>query len=268
MLTNIYHVNAEDHLKNLYILIEPTPIENSEKDLLLPSFKNLEIIAKWLSKKRSLYSKVYITSPGLRKGKEYKGKQIQKIAKKHIFPHLYKLIKNKREYSMPKALGTYTSDIQRLGWKGSETLLLIFGDINFVKNGFDSHGKYLNSAWLSNKDSPYVRYFLQKDNSISKNSSVIVITRTQIDLKHEKMRKDFLVNLFSHEKVGMKVYYIGELHNKFFASLKDHDTLCIKILDQVRRKMRKPIDPIALPKTEKCQMVSKNGAFFVNNCGR
>ena len=263
-------LNANDKIKNLYILIEPTSAEQeyAAKNVLQPSFKNLELISKWVSSNSKKFNDVFIRAVGSIQYR-YKRKDIHKLNKRKLFRKIYKLIKDKKEYSIADALSYYSQDLEQFGWKGSETMLLIVGDVNYVKNGISSHGKYLNSFWLSSKNSPFVRLFMSRDNTVAKNTSVVIYTRTQLALLDEKKREDFLVNLFSHEDVGMDVYYIGDFHNNFMLPLKkENDTYSLKLLDKVRKKKLKPIPVRQLPETNICQIIGNGESILCRDCGK
>jgi hypothetical protein len=144
-------------------------------------------------------------------------------------------------------------------------MLLIIGDINYRTESISSHGMYFNSSWVTNKNSIFYRSFLAKDNDIAKDTSVVIFTRTQLNIKNEKRREDLLVNLF--EKSNMKVYYVGDFHNNFIAKLKDRDTFSIKLIDKVRVKDMKPIKKPRLDETKVCQIVGEK-TMTIKNCGR
>ena len=255
--------------KNLYILIEPTSamnIEDSSKHILTPSLMTTKSILSWIakSKQRPKFNNIFIRVVGYRT-ELYKRKDIGSMPKKPIIRNIYKNIKNKKGYSIANSLSHFSQDLEGLNWKGDETMLLVVGDVDFVENGISSHGRYLNSAWLNNDTSPFVRKFINRDNDISKRSSVVIFTRTQLKLKDEEKRKNFLVNLFS--KANMKVYYVGGFYNNFMATLRDSDTYIIKLIDRVRLGKHKHIVAPKMLETNICQIVGEK-TMTMKNCGR
>ena len=262
------------NIKNLYIIIEPNSIYEDEKDskrVLTPVFKTLLQMGKWISKDKDMlpkFKRVVIQVAG---GNTYRfnKKNIHKLSKKKTFVGVYKNTKSVEEYSIADTLAYFPQNLEKLKWKGEETLLLIMGDVNFVKNGITSHGKYLNSFWLESKNSPFVKYLLSKDNSPAKNVSVMVLTRTQLKLNHEKMRQDFIVNLLSNEKMGMNVYYVGESYNIYSApsSMKSKNSYVLKLLQSIKNGQKKAIKFTQLPKTSICQIVGAEDSITVKNCG-
>lgn len=265
--------NIHANIKNLYIIVEPNSIHSSDEDnkkVLLPIFKNLLQIGKWVSndKVTPKFKRVFIRVAG---GNTYRYNvnTIHKLSKKKTFVGIYKNTKDIQEYSIAGTLAYFPQYLEKQGWKGEETLLLIMGDINFVKNGITSHGKYLNSFWLENKNSPFVKYLLSKDNTPAKDTSVIIMTRTQLGLRKEKMRQDFIVNLLSNEKVGMNVYYIGESYNIFSApsSMKSKDPFILKLIKDIKNKQKAAIKVKELRKTSICQIVGSEDSITVKDCG-
>jgi len=261
------------NLKNLYIIVEPNGLKShkeSDKQILVPVFKNLLQIGKWITKKNSspLFKKVFIRIAG---GNSYmfRKKRMNKLAKKRTFVEIYKETKSIENYSFAKTLAYFPQDLELNGWKGEETLLLIMGDINFVKNGISSHGKYLNSAWLEKKKSPFMKYLLLKENSPAKGTSVMVLTRTQLNLRDEKMRKDFIVNLFSNEKMGMKPYFVGENYNIFNApgTSKSKDNYMLELIRAIKYGKRNILKVNPLPETTICQIVGAKESITIRNCG-
>lgn len=255
--------------KNLYILIEPTSamnIEDSSKHILTPSLMTTKSILSWIakSKQRPKFNNIFIRVVGYRT-ELYKRKDIGSMPKKPIIRNIYKNIKNKKGYSIANGLSYFSQDLEGLNWKGDETMLLVVGDVDFVENGISSHGRYLNSAWLNNDTSPFVRKFINRDNDISKRTSVVIFTRTQLKLKDEEKRKNFLVNLFS--KANMKVYYVGGFYNNFMATLRDSDTYIIKLIDRVRLGKHKHIVAPKMLETNICQIVGEK-TMTMKNCGR
>ena len=255
--------------KNLYILIEPTSamnIEDSSKHILTPSLMSTKSILSWIakSKQRPKFNNIFIRVVGYRT-ELYKRKDIGSIQKKPIIRNIYKNIKNKKGYSIANGLSYFSQDLEGLNWKGDETMLLVVGDVDFVENGISSHGRYLNSAWLNNDTSPFVRKFINRDNDISERTSVVIFTRTQLKLKDEEKRKNFLVNLFS--KANMKVYYVGGFYNNFMATLRDSDTYIIKLIDRVRLGKHKHIVAPKMLETNICQIVGEK-TMTMKNCGR
>jgi len=255
--------------KNLYILIEPTSAmdaEDASQHILIPSLENSKNIVKWIVKNRTRpkFRNIFIRVVGY-KTELFKQKDIGVMLQKGIFNNIYKSIKMKKEYSITNGLSHFSQDLEGNGWRGDETMLLVIGDIDFVKNGVSSHGKYLNSAWLTNKQSPFVRDFLKRDNTIAKDTSVVIFTRTQLNLKDEKRREDFLINLFS--KAGMRLYYVGDYHNNFIAKLRDDDVFAIKMIDRVRLNKQKHIEVSSMMESNLCQIVGKE-AMTIKNCGR
>jgi hypothetical protein len=264
------------NIKNLYIIVEPNSFYTEKRDskkILTPVFKTLLQIGKWISKDKDIppkFQRVVIQVAG---GNTYKfnKRNIDKLSKKKTIIEIYKNTKNIKEYSIADTLAYFPQDLEKLkGWKGEETLLLVMGDINFVKNGISSHGKYLNSFWLESQNSPFVKYFLSKDNTPAKDVSVMVLTRTQLKLNHEKMRQDFIVNLLSNQQVGMNVYYIGESYNLFSAptSMKSKNNYVIELLKNIKEGKKKPIKLVSLPKTNICQIIGANESITIKNCGR
>jgi len=266
--------NIHANIKNLYIIVEPNSIHSSDEDnkkVLLPIFKNLLQIGKWVSNDKITpkFKKVFIRVAG-GNTYTYNEKTIHKLSKKKTFVRIYKNTKDIQEYSIADTLAYFPQDLEKLkGWKGEETLLLIMGDINFVKNGITSHGKYLNSFWLENKNSPFVKYLLSKDNTPAKDTSVIIMTRTQLGLREERIRQDFIVNLLSNEKVGMNVYYIGESYNIFSApsSIKSKDPFILKLIKDIKNRQRDAIKVKELRKTNICQIVGTEDSITVKDCG-
>ena len=262
------------NIKNLYIIVEPNSLQSSDEDtkrVLLPVFKNLLQIGKWVSNDKTTprFKRVFIRVAG---GNSYtfNKKNIHKLSKTKTFIEIYKNTKDMEEYSIADTLAYFPQDLEKFkGWKGEETLLLIMGDINFVKNGITSHGRYLNSFWLENKNSPFVKYLLSKENTPAKDTSVIVITRTQLGLKDEKMRQNFIVNLLSNEKVGMNLYYIGESYNLFStpSSMKSKDSFILKLIKDVKNGQREVIKLKELQKTSICQIVGSEDSITVKDCG-
>jgi len=255
--------------KNLYILIEPTSamnIEDSSKHILTPSLMSTKSILSWIakSKQRPKFNNIFIRVVGYRT-ELYKRKDIGSIPKKPIIRNIYINIKNKKGYSIANGLSYFSQDLEGLNWKGDETMLLVVGDVDFVENGISSHGRYLNSAWLNNDTSPFVRKFINRDNDISERTSVVIFTRTQLKLKDEEKRKNFLVNLFS--KANMKVYYVGGFYNNFMATLRDSDTYIIKLIDRVRLGKHKHIVAPKMLETNICQIVGEK-TMTMKNCGR
>ncbi len=259
--------SSQARCKNLYVLIEPNSSSQSEsyKDILEPSFRNLENIMKWIQKDKTSpkFNNIFIRVVGY-ETKLYKKKSIGRINGK-LFKSIYKEIKNKKNYSIADGLGYFSQDMRANRWKGEETILLIIGDINYRTETISSHGMYFNSSWITNKNSVFYRNFLSKDNDIAKDTSVVIFTRTHLDMKNEKRREDFLVNLF--EESNMKVYYVGGFHNNFIANLKDRDTFSIKLIDKVRIKDMKPMEKSKLDETKVCQIVGKK-TMTIKNCGR
>ncbi len=259
--------SSQARCKNLYVLIEPnSSLQNeSYKDILEPSFRNLENIMKWIQKDKMSpkFNNVFIRVIGY-ETKLYKKKTIGRINGK-LFKSIYKEIKNKKSYSIADGLGYFSQDLRANNWKGDETMLLIIGDINYRSESISSHGMYFNSSWITNKNSTFYRSFLAKDNDIAKGTSVVIFTRTQLDMKNEKRREDFLVNLF--KKSNMIVYYIGDFHNNFIAKLRDRDTFAIKVIDKVRIKNLMPMKMLELDKTKVCQIVGEK-TMTIKSCGR
>jgi hypothetical protein len=267
--TSSLHAN----IKNLYIILEPNALKsqkNSDKRMIVPMFEKLLMIGKWVSPKDNTpkFKKVFIRIAG---GNSYifSKKKIHKLSRKSTFIEMYQEVKAIKSYSFPKTLAYFPQDLELNGWRGEETLLLIMGDINFVQNGITSHGKYLNSAWLESKKSPFVKYLLLKDNTPAKDASVMVLTRTQLNLKDEKMRKDFIVNLFAHTQMGMQPYFIGEDYNIFNAPdrLKPKDNYILKILKDIKDGRRDGLKVNQLPKTTICQIVGAKESITIRNCG-
>lgn len=272
-ILSLFISNIYGNIKNLYIIIEPHIIEKEKdevKTVLVPTFKNLTQIGKWITENRAKpkFKNVFIRVAG-GNSYQFKKKSLDRLSKRKTFVQIYKDTKEIEEYSISKTLAYFPQDLRLKKWKGEETLLLIMGDVNFVKNGISSYGKYLNSYWLESENSIFVKYFLSKDNQPAKDTSVIVLTQTQLSLIHEKMRRDFIINLLSNERVGMRLYYVGEIYNLFSApsSLKSTDTYLLELLKKVKQGEKAMLKRNELPKTSFCQIVGLQDSINVRNCG-
>lgn len=256
-------------LKNIYIIVEPSATPNTGKEfnsILYSSFMIVDSLVKWMENDGlPLFDRLIVRGVGCVEPVEFQGRNIEfKKIKPKIDDLYYELLKNK-EYSVPDALSYFTRDIKQKKWKGSETLLVYIGDVNFVRNGLSSHGKYLNAAWLTNERSIFVRDFLKIDNTVIKGISAVVFTRTQLDIAKEKYRENFIINLF--DKAGMDVYYTGSFYNALEYPIKDSDTFVLQVINQVKRHKRDTIVPPVVPDVKQCQIIGNEMALTVDNCG-
>jgi hypothetical protein len=253
-------------IRNLYILIEPTanPNEKAADNILVPSLVNLNDVLNKIIEFNT-FSKVLIRIAGKNNQVlEFKRNEIKNISEQNLIVQIYNLIKNKKDYNISNSLSFYSQDLQKKKLKGKNTLFLIIGDINYVSNGISSHNGYLNSAWLTNTNSPFVKDFIQLDNDIAKDSSVVVFTRTQLDLKQEKKRKDFIVNLFS--KVDMNVFYVGDMYKNFGIPIDEKYFFSFQLIKEVKKRNLDIIKPTNMLDVQACQIISKT-AITIPNCG-
>jgi hypothetical protein len=169
-----------------------------------------------------------------------------------------------KKYKVSDALGTITKDIKKLKWKPEDTLLVYIGDVDYVRNGISSYGKILNAGWLKSHKSIFVKDFLTIDNTYLKGISIIVITRTQLDLFYEKKREDFLTNLFS--LAGMDVLYVGSNYNNLEAKITDNDSFLAHLMKKVYKRELQPLKVPELPDTKRCQIIGEDD-IPIPTCG-
>lgn len=258
-------IGVHAKIKNIYILVEPSSALDN-KHILTPILSNTKMLLRWISAdgRNPRFRRAFIRVVGVH-SQYYKKADVGKMGKQNIMGRVYRLIKNQKKYSIASGLSHFSQDLEGHSWKGEETLLLIIGDIDFVKNGISSHGKYLNSAWLTQKRSPYKRNFLDRDNQIARGTSVVILNRTQLNLKAEKQREGFLYNLFS--KAGMRPYYIGDFYNQFVATQDSKENFLVKLIDGIRKGTYEPMTKINIPDSQLCQIVSDE-SLTIKNCGR
>lgn len=264
-----FTLSVDAKIKNLYILVEPSAVVDvsmANKHILTPLFMNMDRVLQWVSGDgiHTKFHNVYIRVIG-DIAEPYKRSKVGKMGKQGIFKIIYNRIKNTQAYSTANGLSRFSQDLEGQKWRGDETMLLIVGDMDFVQNGISSHAKYLNGAWLTRKESPFKRSFLDRDNSVAKGTSVVVFNRTQLALKDEKQREQFIINLF--DKAGMSVYYVGDFYNHFIAPLHYEDSFMLKLIDRVRKREHTALKAKTLPQTHLCQIISDE-AMTIKNCGR
>lgn len=267
LLFSTNNIYGQEKLKNLYILIEPTVVHNNKIDgyevnpVLDISFNILDEIISWVTQNSvAKFRKVFIRGVGIDDdetfAQEFKNEKISFKRLKKYSNDLYNEMLGIKTYSVADTLSTIAKDIKKKKWKAKETLLIYIGDVTHNRNGFNSHGKALNSQWLINKRSPFVKSFIENDNTFAQGISVIVFNRTQLSLDKEKLREDFLINLFS--LAGMKVYYVGEVYNNMETKLRSEDSYLNKVINQVRKKEKKMLDMRVMKDTQVCQYVGES----------
>jgi hypothetical protein len=254
------HAEARVPIKNLYIFIEPTTVSNhlnskgkEDNDILYNSKKITLKIVKWAKKEK--IKRIIINN---------------KVLKKDINPAIFihslikKSLLKKRIYNIGKLLGNLHTRFIDYELKSDNTLFVYIGDVNFVKKDISSHGAYLTSGWLTHESSPFVRKFFKADNGSLKNIPTAIINRTQLSLKNEKKREDFLIKLFSD--AGMKVYYVGNSNMGFGGKIAiNHITDKLKLI--ANKKVTKLKNTNA-DNTELCQIVYDSDEINVPGCGR
>jgi len=253
-------LEAKVPIKNLYIFIEPTTVPNhlndkgkESNDILYNSKKIALKIIKWAKKEK--IKRVIVNG---------------EILKKEINPALFmhKLIKKsllkKRLYNIGKLLGNLHMNFLDYELTKENALLVYIGDVNFVKKDINSHGAYLSMGWLKNQNSPFVRKFLKADNSSLKDVPMLVVTRTQLSLKNEKKREDFMIKLFSD--AGLKLFYIGNAHMAFGGRVQTNH-----ILEQIKliaKNKLSQLTPFNNDDSQLCQIVYNTFEIPISGCGR
>lgn len=252
-------LQAKTSIKNLYILIEPTSISNSINEkgkpynsILNNSKRIVKDVVKWA--KENKVKRIFINS-----------KELTKNTNEHIF--INKIIKKelfkKKKYNVSKILEEIHNNFFANKLKVKDTLLLYIGDIDFIKNGVSSHGGYLNSGWLNNPNSPFVKKFIKADNSSLQGIPVVIITRTQIGVINEKKRESFLLNLFS--SAGMKVFYIGNSYRNL--PTRTTVNFIVDKIEKVANKVDKPLKIFAYDKIKLCQIIYDDYEINIPSCG-
>jgi len=279
ILVSTIDLSAKEKLKNLYIIVEPTSVKfkldkkGSVQSLLATSIRELTKVGDWISTQEGLsrFKNIIIRVAG---DGAYFGvfnqTNAHTITRNHIFTKIFRNIYKREKYSIVSSLKIYLNDLENNRWKGSETLLAIFGDMDFVQDNISSHAGYLNSAWINNKNSIF-QSFLNKNFSIAKDTSVVIFRRTQIKLTHEEEHKNFWVNIF--DRAGMKVYHIDELYDGYnrHNNRKNRDnrlnSYAISVLDSVQNNLYKDIPIVKLKDTQRCQIIKNDKVYTEPDCG-
>lgn len=202
-------INATD-IKNLYIFIEPTSIQNrlnfknkKINDVLKESERIVGDLVK--SAKKNHIKNIYISriwkkfehnSPLLVKPND----NLRIVLKRALKP-LYKY----HHYNIAKILGAIHSDFEET-LNAKESIMVYIGDVNYMNGAVDSSKGYLNSGWLKSKQSVFVKKFLNQDNSSIAGLPIFIVNRVQLPLKYEQRKEDFIIKLFS--LAGLKPIYI------------------------------------------------------------
>jgi len=196
--------------------------------------------------------------------KEYRRKELKELKVRKISQALYATASSIGKYNIAKDLSNLSNHLDALSWKGSETLFVILGDINYLGKGdLSSHGSYLNSAWLSHACSPFVRHLLKHNNDNLQGAGIIVFTRTQLDLMHERKRKDFILNLFSDAHEELNVFYVGGLQNSI---VRPGHSFGIDIVKKAIAGNMEAIEEKRLLPTKLVQIVNNIGNMSINLC--
>lgn len=265
MIISVF-LNAAD-IKNLYIFIEPTTIQNriNDKnkeinDVLKESERIVADLVK--SAKKNHIKNIYISriwkkfkhnAPLLLKPSD----NIRVILKRALKP-LYKY----HNYNIAKILGDIHSDFEE-GISAKESIMVYIGDVNYMNSSLSSTRGYLNSGWLKNKESIFVKKFLKQDNSSLEGLPVFIVNRVQLPLDYEQRKENFIIKLFT--LAGLKPIYI-DTNPRILSSRVQKN-----YLEQAfENKLNTPnsIKSTILLDSEICQIVTPNNPeISVPNCG-
>jgi hypothetical protein len=202
---------SASEIKNVYILIEPTSIQNRV------DYKNKEV-NDILKETERIVTDIILAS----KKKHVKNIYVSRIWKKfkHHSPILLKQKDNVRiflkkvlkplykyhNYNIAKILGDIHSDFEDT-IDPKESMIIYIGDVNYMNSFMNSSRGYLNSGWLVNKQSIFVNKFLKQDNSALKGVPIFIINRVQLPLAYEERKEKFIIKLFN--LAGLTPVYIG-----------------------------------------------------------
>ena len=270
-------------LKNLYVLIEPlnptfntSSSPNQEEDhddgvYIMSEVSFLMNLIKWIQKDQRNFSKAIFHIAGLKTSKETSGpplgnkftniytwKRIKDLNPKVLAKKIYYLGRNIKKYSIAKELAAFSQLVELLQWKGSETLLIVFGDMNYIGRHINSHGAYLNSGWLNNPKSPFRRFYIDEDNLTARQASIVVFTRTQFGITFESKRRAFIYNLFARVDADLKTYYIGPLRNNFLPQ-KNTD-FALRLIQQLQQGRLAPMEALPIADSSLVQIVNSEGS--------
>jgi len=187
--------SAKDNPKNIYILVEPSVIYGDKYKIINKIFKNMDDL-----RIRNVFLDIM--------GSDQVVKHTH-FNKKHTLKGLT-LYKNEK-YNLTKELGTLTSKLKKRGLKGEDTLLIILGDFQlWRKNGTSTIGYYLSDSWLSSKYSPFVRNFINNNNSELSNMKVLVLGQQNTSTHNHYMHELFMAKLFSlaNNSIKLSGYFI------------------------------------------------------------
>jgi len=267
-------------LKNIFVLIEPLDpkfnTSNSEDQdhdhgiFLMSEASFLLDLMEWFNSNKSKFENIVFKIGGMKqehhhyhgppigdKNHEvYNRKKLDKINKKKLAEKIYIIGRNIKEYKIAKELAAFSQSLSLLEWKGEETLFVILGDINFVGRFVSSHGGYLNSGWLKNEKSPFKLLYLDEDNKASSKASIVVFTRTQLNIIHESKRKSFISNLFVRANANLKIYYIGSINNSL---LPNNNNFGISLIEKIQNNKIEPLAKMKIVDTHFVQIIDSEG---------